>query len=128
MKDLIEKLEAATYPDRRLDEEIYRAVVDEFAPSFKQYKGMVWGNASKGITVLRYTASIDEALTLRPKGADIELYYEAPEHRAIDETWRDWLAQIGTGRGRYHIGKSNFGAIAICIAALKARQPAAVAA
>ena len=68
MSELIDRLLAATRPDRKLDIEIYQAAIEPLAAPFKQYQGMLWVEAERGIIVPHYTKSIDAAMTLISKG------------------------------------------------------------
>lgn len=124
--ELIAKLEAATEGSRQLDGEIGRAVgyvASSWwgAIAFRWNEGECWGS------VPDFTTSLDAALTLVPEG------------------W-GWLARShdgspaydGTGRGRGGFANVNIGrddaqfftefaatpALALCIAALRAREAA----
>ena len=124
MTNIIDLLEKATGPDRHLDEEIYRAVIDEFAPSFKQYRGMVWGNADNGISVLRYTKSIDDALTLVPEGLEWSasncVLRRLPG--SVPPNFKGWAGVYGEPMvGSECDAYGATPAIALCIAALHAR-------
>lgn len=79
MKDLIERLEAATGPDRRLDAEIACAVIfpdlrpaepddhKEYLNGIPPSAGNIW--CPTGFLMARsYTSSIDDAQELVPKG------------------------------------------------------------
>jgi hypothetical protein len=122
MKDLIERLEKATGPDRELDAKLafvngaWAAGVDE---------GVPWVQWAKNTAVEindelpRYTASIDAALTLVPEGWEWELYSNPPSA---------WLCERGydpdTYNGKTALASTKSPAIALCIAALKARSAA----
>ena len=78
MTDLIARLETATEPDRELDREIVRAIgrgvevirVPKDHPVFKKGGGLEFMVEPDGtrVGIPHYTASIDAALTLVPKG------------------------------------------------------------
>lgn len=106
MNKLIERLEKATGPDRRLD----TAIIDYLFPDQRKFP-------------LEFTASIDSALTLVPEnaGLHIDRYWVMPRPEAA------WSATISTGgvpdnpRREFEGMDAYTPAIAICIAALKAR-------
>lgn len=128
MKDLIERLEKATGPDRELDAMIGAAcqIVDDFNPLHLippifyvgDEKGTIRIYAGKIEDSVRhhkysrkarpFTSSMDAALSLVPEGSTWDL------------TFDDYLiACVGSG---HNTGKHNTApAIAICIAALKSR-------
>ena len=101
MDDLIRKLEAATGPDRSLDEAIF--VIAKYEPSEK---------------LPAYTASIDAALTLVPEGW---LRYVADDENGVHACV--WQKRMPWQGGKIQAGclKAATPAIALCIAALKAR-------
>ena len=111
--ELIEKLERADGPSRELDASIQRAFAG--SPSdhwFADHKG-VWVSDD---SAPRYTASIDAALTLVPEGAlwsaeawDTNGVYPAHVRASA------WV--LGAPRGY-----AATPAIALCIAALKAKE------
>jgi hypothetical protein len=93
MKDLIEKLEKATGPDRGLEYEMFAKLVEPILDHDPPY----------------YTASIDDALTLVPEGAQWVVMSKG-------KTGSPPSAVVGA---RHDNGATS--AIALCIAALKAR-------
>lgn len=101
MSDLIARLEKATGPDRQLDNAIWFSL-DQPLPD------------DPAGCPLRYTASLDAALTLVPAG----FYWSVLGSDHYGQAWVDKL----DGRGTFKSGKSSAGPIiALCIAALKAR-------
>jgi len=100
MTGLIERLEAATGPDRELDAAIWRATV----PEAKHWPD----NAA-----MPFTASIDAALTLVPEGWS---YTVAWLHRNSRACVAMFHAKLEEQRA-----EAPTPALAICIAALKAR-------
>jgi len=114
MKDLIEQLERASVPDRELDAQIQKAVgvttipLYRLGPPLNGHPEWVGGPSSNARWLPFYTHSIDAALTLVPEGKTWDLCFD------------DYLIAC-VGRGT-NTGKHNTSpAIAICIAALKAR-------
>jgi hypothetical protein len=97
MQELIERLEKATGPDLDLDHAIARAT-----------------RPFDGHGVLGYTSSIDAALTLVPEGWQAILYTE----RACAELYDATLKKRAGIKARAYAPTT---AIAICIAALRAR-------
>jgi hypothetical protein len=100
LSELIERLEKATEPDDKLDTNINAAVlrtVERFEP------------------FPAYTSSIDAALTLVPEGYGWHLW--SPDN---------WLpaAEVRNGERVYYglTAQAGLPAIALCIAALKARE------
>ena len=106
MKELIERLEKATGPDRELDEAVERAIFDE---------GKEWRSAH----LPYFTASLDAALTLVPEGY----------RWLVGNAWKDKhgscpaMATVALA-GDYGTRPTSAAtpAIALCIAALKARE------
>lgn len=100
MDELIERLEKATGPNFALEQDIWCEI---FAPDAVAIP--------LDLKPPSYTASIDAALTLVPKGSTWDL------------TFDDYLiACVGNG---HNTGKHDTTpAIALCIAALKARKAA----
>lgn len=117
MDDIIARLEKATGPDRELDGDISEAI--GFSPvdyrrGEPRWASMYWFQLSDRVDPWPcppYTASIDAALTLVPEGADWNVGANPPSadiaHRA--ERWMTDECFSATP------------AIALCIAALKAR-------
>lgn len=97
MKDLIERLEKATGPDRELDDAI--RVACGFPPK-------PWN----------YTASLDAALTLVPARAQWTLEQDAAWVRMLSDD------DVDEFQGHLFGREGNCTAIALCIAALKARM------
>lgn len=122
MSDLIERLEKATGPNRELDEAIALAVLSAggevrllgMADDDPPLKMFTYPDGSKG-TALRYTSSLDAALTLVPEGfaADIICYTSGNGRTAV---WNE--------PSIFRCDRGSTPAIALCIAALKARAAA----
>jgi hypothetical protein len=113
MQDLIERLEKATGPDRELDLAIGEAVgeANHSGPAFHR-PFREWAR--------HYTASIDAALTL------VEHLHWQVEDFNLDRTFRAQIAEqtmtkFGPAVGIRARAKGATPAIALCIAALKAR-------
>lgn len=128
MKDLIERLERATGPDRRLDIEIELSVHGNKPYGFKgSYKSLrpstlrewfqQWGDeAAEDVAedaVPRFTSSIDAAASLVPEGFKFGV-----------GTWSGNFGNCGSDLERkapyQNDGVAGGPAIALCIAALKA--------
>lgn len=99
MQDLIERLEQAEGGSRKLDAEVYAAAWNEPAPPDIED----W--------FPHYTTSIDAALTLLPADAYWVL-------RTMDQI----SATVWTVDGKRGSASHGSQSIALCIAALKARQ------
>ena len=100
LDDLIAKLEAATDGSRTLDTLIERVIV---APG-----------QSFSLTTPPYTSSLDAALTLVPEGLDEEI--KRARHR------KGWHVALWKPSRIGQIGDAPIPALALCIAALKARN------
>jgi hypothetical protein len=107
MNDLIERLEKATGRDLSLDYQIELYVRDG--------KPLPRDSQNWPIGVKDYTSSIDAALTLVPKGLNYVLKARNPGAKSE--------ARVGGPQGGFIIkdGEHSSPAIALCIAALKAR-------
>lgn len=134
LSHLIERLEKATGPDRELDAEIFCAINHGFvthhaAPGFaiKDQFGIIEnGNLARSPYISsnrrvspQFTSSIDAAMTLVPKGMEkdfTDLYGVARVSVGIN-------ANPGPFYGTHEGGSL---AIALCIAALKARSLPAI--
>jgi len=101
MIDLIRRLEAATGPDREIDADIGR-VFGRLKPPYPH---------DAGFEYLRYTESLDAALTLVPEDCRWELGVY-PMLGFCGAVWTDVL----------HRGFGRTPAIALLIAALRARE------
>jgi hypothetical protein len=113
MSDLITRLEAATGPSFTLEKEILRAVNP---------------NASMLSVPNNYTSSLDAALTLVPEGwqsytADFSI--EGRARWSLQGTRTQWRTNDDgdkePGDDWYAMGIGSTPALAICIAALRAR-------
>lgn len=119
MKDIIGRLEKATGPDRQLDAAIGEAlfghhrIEHEAATNWdSSWSELVDGDGKPVLELLAYTASLDAALTLAPKGSSIHAHIFTHYDGAVSEV------EVGAGKK----GQSTIPAIAVCIAALKARE------
>ena len=107
MKDLIERLEKATGPDREIDARIAYAV----KPALVRMGSLEeWLQTEAAGRVLNYTWSIDDAIMLVPNGL----------HWSLNDRSE---ARVGGPAGGYMLkgGEHKTPAVALCIAALKAR-------
>lgn len=104
MDEIIRRLEQASGPDRELD---YRISVSDPEPPRVEHSP---------VYPPRYTASIDAALTLVPEGNYVEMYVEMRRH---SDGWYCWISKYRDATP--NIVTQKPAAIAICIAALKAR-------
>lgn len=114
-EELIAALEAATGPSRELDAEIARCC------DARQWRLTDEGMGKVFFDPLEFTASIDAALTLVPE-TDGNRWYE------IGQAWTHATAHVRVyppnpweGRTREAVADAPTPAIALCIAALKAR-------
>lgn len=108
MQDLIEKLEKATGPDRKLDGAIAKAVGAEHG--YREFVHLESRSYSIHDEIARhYTASIDAALTLVPEPWAWEIYWDNGCELSLPPPGDKIFVTAVTP------------AIAICIAALKAR-------
>lgn len=118
VKELIERLECATSPDRELDEAIAAAIVG--ATPQKQAGGRTSyyrGNMGVSIHPIHlYTASIDAALTLVPRG----VYWRIGTANGLATCFVSEVAGHRVTSQR----SINNPAIALTIASLKARAAA----
>lgn len=123
MTELIKRLEAATGPSRELDADIARAT------GLQVKKGQLggWVYIAEGRTgweLLPYfTESVDAALTLVPEGwsSSLNIYPVQVKPTPIWKAASHVNPNDGSGRSGY-LGDSATPPIALCIAALKARQ------
>lgn len=113
MKDLIEKLEAATEGSRELDAEIAiasgTAPVGAFRPCASLDNGTFGTGAYSLWSAPHYTSSLDAALTLVLKGFGWNVNDDCGDVAVFGET------------GEFR-GDGRTPALALCIAALKARR------
>ena len=112
---LIARLEAATGPDRELDHAIASELGSE--ADFERTADGALLTDGRGMTK-QFTASIDAALTLVPTNHHLVELCSVREAR--------WYASVAekytrTGTGPERVGHAPTPAIALCIAALKAR-------
>lgn len=140
MKSLIARLERATGPDRELDLAV--AVAVNYAGMFNPDYGWqwsLWGDEIEGICDGRrvvldpaqfcppFSASIDAALTLVPEGWTWQISNRAPKPlagRAYIHNGELHFASLYAGRNPKYRGEEDTAAtpaLALCIAALKAR-------
>lgn len=110
--NLIDKLERADGPDRELDQLI--AVWHRSQISGKRVLGVA--------NCAAYTASIDAAMTLVPEGWQLIKI----EWFNVNDSWRafmrDWHIQSDTFAAKTGDGQAATPALALCIAALRARS------
>ena len=139
-EDLIARLEAATSPDRELDATIAEAIglpiewhIDFSDPAERRtpIRLTEWG----GIPCAEFTASLDAALTLVADGVGIEIRRYWITRSIVDAidvidagpasgcVWSAALVWGTTGEGADSEDRPN-AALAVCIAALKARSAA----
>lgn len=129
LSELIAKLEQASAPDRELDAEIACAArFPEHRPARKGDHAGVHGVDPESdwaghiyvptgfLVAYSYTRSIDDAMTLVPEGWNLRIAEN-------DKHW--WWAELREGfetsYRRVEIGRSPTPALALCIAALRAR-------
>lgn len=137
MKELIERLEKATEPDRETDHRIGCAIAGvEFVSLDLSGAGesLRWrGPKNAKVYAPAYTASIDAALTLVP-GGPRDAWWSVEVARSPDSPLRSfggrpevYMAKVArwSESGKEHCGHSDTPAIALCIAALKARADTA---
>ena len=109
MQELIERLEKAEGPSIDIDWHIYRFLTPKDEQSW--------------VRPPAYTSSIDDALTLLPAGCVLETLSQGTDEPS---TWRVILWHlkqlIGKNPQTRHRAKHRTPAIAICIAALRARM------
>ena len=119
MTDLIARLEKLTGPDREVDAEIFAEITGNVrSQDYWRFTGLRTKGEADDVAfsayckyrALRYTASLDAALSLVPEGWEWEL---------------SWLAGVAAAKIGdpllYLEGEAKTPAIALCIAALKAR-------
>jgi hypothetical protein len=106
--ELIERLEKATGPDRDLDAQIFRDLIGFSPNALPQFWPAV------GNQVPRYTSSIDEAQTLVPPAHDWSLHVDNGEAIVGCMPESEDGCDVADSTGATP-------AIALCIAALKAR-------
>ncbi|HYF35954.1 MAG TPA: hypothetical protein VD994_11730 [Prosthecobacter sp.] len=141
--DLVRRLERATGPNFALEVEITRLVLPD---TFFGKRVVDWFEAGAwfgcntddgyrhlgAVPIARYTSSLDAAVTLVPEGWrwDVNTYGKKPRARieSADFDCEIWHAggkdTRDVLRGSEHEGKGKTPAIALCIAALKARVSA----
>ncbi len=128
IEKLIERLEKATGPDRELDARIEltrRSFLFGSAAVAGAVIGTSLNNVASGwiaglgeqpISAPHYTSSIDAALTLVPEGWKVDFLQQL-----LGEGY--WTAGLYTRPGKHTLrthANSDFAAIALCIAALRA--------
>lgn len=135
VENLIERLEAATGPDRELDGLIYGALnnlerndctfildIDgerfQFRHPTKTHPSGPAALYVRGYNVLEYTSSLDAALTLVPDGWWLTLQCKGQHYHADLEYTGPGEVE---GPDDVHSYNKPLPALAICIAALKAR-------
>ena len=112
MKDLIHELKQATEGSRELDWNIHKFL--NIVTDMGEYR-----TTMVGVWLPHYTTSLDAALTLVPEGWEWELEWE---HSTVAETE---IARCKMGDPLLFIDpEAATPALALCIAALKAREQA----
>ena len=119
MTKLADKIEALEGPSKEVDAEIaalngYR-IVDEGAPIGR----VCYDKNRHGVPLPAYTKSLDAAMTLVPEGYD---WFKTPRldrlpHMIVEPAHRE-----GNPRDYYHFGTAHTPALALCAAALRARE------
>ena len=107
--NLIARLEATEGPSRELDCEIHEALGHEVILGAGKHPM----NRTGGGRVPKYTASLDAAVSLVPEGWEVVLEWYRSEGMAR-------LSRNGLDADSLSAGKTP--ALALCIAALKARE------
>lgn len=138
MNDLIERIEAASGPDREIDCLIAVAASNEptarvaYLAGYRWYKkpgagripfaGAFGSGADLGMIFheRRYTDSIDAALALVPEGFEWSLEYQAGHHVSSDVECMIAIAKLGDPCRDWE-SESYTPALALCAAALKVR-------
>lgn len=110
MNDLIERIEAASGPDREIDQDIHELV--KMGLQETTGKAYPWS--------LYYTKYIDAALTLVPEGFEWSLEYQAGHHVSSDVECMVAIAKLGDPCRDWE-STSYTPALALCAAALKSR-------
>lgn len=123
LSDLIARLEKATGPDRKLDCAIYKFLGAK--PPSKKHP-LYWiapGNTTQHYeSLIRcYTASIDAALDLVPEGWSVDLVQHRGNIGNVARVYNDGLSD----EPLFICHATKPLAIALCIAALKARATGA---
>jgi hypothetical protein len=122
---LAERCEAATGPDRELDDEIARALgwtqhTDEDDPVFVNQTSTWWAEPGREWStcsvVPSYTASLDAAMTLVPEGWRPIIDMASEEGAALVDLWA--LPEASPKPTRKH-AKAATPALALCAAALR---------
>lgn len=135
--ELIARLKKATGPDRELDVAICEATGNYSRRSYSEWCGIQPKGSRPTITDFlnarlstRYTASIDAALTLVPEGDHYETAewkWRVTEFQEWNNDNKNWWWQVrlsGWPNNQPKVVEGNHKqpAIALCIAALKARE------
>lgn len=113
LTDLIEKIEAAGGPDREIDYRLFEMVRTD-----AEHCGYIEGKPYP-----RYTESIDDALRLVPRFHGVDLTFWPRRNRArILPLYEDGDRWLHRGSDPHYCADATTPALAICAAALKARQ------
>jgi hypothetical protein len=124
--ELAERCEQATGPDRELDAEIAEAsgnVPEDYqrATHYGEPRPYFWHKFEREgeIIPLRYTASLDAAMTLVPEGLEGRVEWRTGKgmHPAYASMWGCGARDID----RHDNGHGKTPALALCAAALRAR-------
>ena len=131
MKELIERLVRLTGPDRESDGDLLCAALgwekrwNEIWNAHTFHRGETWQGFG---TVPMFTASIDAAMTLVPKGLRLMLAeWDDEKHLRTKGAWQAVLSKPGYDASfdamkGYRYDHAPTPAIALCIAALRARS------
>lgn len=115
LSHLIARLERATGPDRELDADIALQF------DWTECPGDNWIGPQGEIAVPAYTSSIDAAMTLRPAGANCSGFDDGPD--ICDAYW----SRNNVKDGHWLVtAEGKTPALALCIAALRARSLPAI--
>ena len=116
---LIEELEAATEGSRELDARIAQAAY----PDLRQGGGGLWYLHDVHVRIEPYTTSIDSALTLVPAGWLWGLHLNDIRDIFGGGLTQAFVREASDDRAAaYHHAEAASAALALCIAALKARE------
>lgn len=120
--DLIRRLEEATEGCRQADMDIAEHIGwTHVPPALSGPECWLDENGVTQAMLPHYTTSIDAALTLVPEGYGISV--SNPKHWDGTEDKLPYARVYGVEKGHYVKGTAETPALALCIAALRARRP-----